>query len=44
MIGYVERGMRTPSLETVLRIAAALEINIADVINRAQKSIPRVKN
>ena len=37
MVSYVERGMRNPTLETLLRIAAALNINLAKVIARAQK-------
>lgn len=38
MVSYVEREMRNPTLETVLRIAAALEINLAKVLQAAQKS------
>ena len=37
MVSYVERGMRSPTLETLLRIAAALEIDLANVIRAAQK-------
>lgn len=40
-IGYVERGMRQPSLETVVRMAAALEIDLGELINRAEKAVPR---
>jgi transcriptional regulator with XRE-family HTH domain len=43
MIGYVERGLRNPSLETVVRIASALEIDLGSVINRAFKSVSRSK-
>jgi transcriptional regulator with XRE-family HTH domain len=37
MVSYVERGMRNPTLDTMLRIADALEIDLAVVINRANK-------
>ncbi len=37
MVSYVEREMRNPTLETLLRIAAALEINLADILGRAIK-------
>jgi transcriptional regulator with XRE-family HTH domain len=35
MVSYVERSMRNPTLETLLRIAAALNIDFAEVIRRA---------
>ena len=37
MVSYVERGMRNPTLETLLRITAAMDVNLAKVIGRAQK-------
>ena len=37
MVSYVERGMRNPTLETLLRISAAIDINPAQVLARAQK-------
>jgi transcriptional regulator with XRE-family HTH domain len=42
-IGYVERGLRNPSLETVVRIAAGLEIDLGDFIKRANKTVHRCK-
>ena len=39
MVSYVEREMRTPTLETLLRMAAALDINLAKAIERAQKEV-----
>jgi|ERR1043166_8842481 transcriptional regulator with XRE-family HTH domain len=39
MIGYVERGLRQPSLEIVLRIADGLGLDLADVITRAQRIV-----
>ncbi len=35
MVSYVEREMRSPTLDTLLRISEALGIDIADVIRRA---------
>lgn len=37
MVSYVEREMRNPTLETLLRIAAALEVDLAEVIKAAHK-------
>ena len=36
MVSYVERELRNPTLETLLRITDALEIDLADVIQRAK--------
>ena len=38
MVSYVERGIRNPTLETLLRLAEALEIDLAKVIARASKT------
>jgi DNA-binding phage protein len=43
MVSYVEREMRNPTLETLLRIAAALEIDLAKVISTAQKAASKSK-
>jgi transcriptional regulator with XRE-family HTH domain len=37
MVSYVERGLRNPTLETVLRIAAAIEVDIVKVMREAVK-------
>lgn len=37
MISYVEREMRNPTLDTLLRITGVLGVEIADVLNRAAK-------
>ena len=37
MVSYVEREMRNPTLETLLRITAALEIDFAEVMRQAMK-------
>jgi transcriptional regulator with XRE-family HTH domain len=41
MIGYVERGLRQPSLETIVRMASALDVDLARVITRAYKAVSR---
>ena len=37
MVGYVERGLRRPSLETALRMADGLGVDLADIIKEARK-------
>ena len=37
MVSYVEREMRNPTLETLLRIAAAIGIDLATILSRATK-------
>ena len=36
MVSYVERGMRNPTLETLLRMTDALEADLARVIQEAR--------
>jgi transcriptional regulator with XRE-family HTH domain len=38
MVSYVERGMRNPTLDTLLRITDALEIDLGALITKAEKS------
>jgi transcriptional regulator with XRE-family HTH domain len=38
MVSYVERGMRKPTVDTLLRIAYAIGMDIADVLHRAQSA------
>ena len=38
MVSYVERGMRNPTLETLLRITAALDVDLARVLQQARKT------
>jgi transcriptional regulator with XRE-family HTH domain len=40
-IGYMEKGHRIPSLETILRVAKAMDVNLADIIKKAQKAISK---
>ncbi|HAK06174.1 MAG TPA: XRE family transcriptional regulator [Spartobacteria bacterium] len=42
MVSYVERGMRNPTLDTLLRIAGALNVDLWRLIKRASNR-PRVK-
>jgi transcriptional regulator with XRE-family HTH domain len=35
MIHYVEQGMRNPTLDTLLRIAGALDVDLSRLIGRA---------
>ena len=44
MVGYVERGLRKPSLETALRMADALEVDLADIIKRARVTTSKKKS
>jgi transcriptional regulator with XRE-family HTH domain len=39
MISYVEREMRNPTLETMLRIVSALSLNLSEIIAQAEKSV-----
>jgi transcriptional regulator with XRE-family HTH domain len=38
MVSYVEREMRIPRLDTLLRIAAALDLSASELIGRAEKA------
>ena len=40
MISYVERGLRVPGLDTLLRIASALQLDAADLLRQAQSATP----
>jgi transcriptional regulator with XRE-family HTH domain len=35
MVSYVERGMRNPTLDTLIRVTTAMEVDLADLIKRA---------
>jgi len=43
MVGYVERGLRKPSLETALRMADGLGVDLAQIITQARKAVPKSK-
>lgn len=38
MISYVERGMRSPTLDTLLRMAGVLKVDLWMFLQRASKS------
>jgi transcriptional regulator with XRE-family HTH domain len=37
MVSYVERGMRNPTLDTLLRITGVLEVELEEVIKQARR-------
>jgi transcriptional regulator with XRE-family HTH domain len=37
MVSYVERGIRNPTLETLLRITEALDVPLGKMITKAEK-------
>lgn len=37
MVSYVERGMRVPTLDTLLRIAGSIDLDLSGVLKRAMK-------
>lgn len=43
MVSYVERRMRNPSLDTLLRITDALEVSLVEVIRKATQPSSRRK-
>ena len=43
MVSYVEREMRNPTLETLLRIAAAMKVDMVKVLRTAQKTAAKAK-
>lgn len=38
MVSYVERGLRIPSLDTLLRITAVLGVKASTVLARAERN------
>jgi transcriptional regulator with XRE-family HTH domain len=43
IVSYVERGMRNPTLETLLRITAAIEIDVVEVLRQATRGAARTR-
>jgi len=43
MVSYVEREMRNPTLETLLRMAAAIEVDFAKVMRQATQTECKTK-
>jgi transcriptional regulator with XRE-family HTH domain len=40
-VSYVEQEVQSPTLETLLRITVALDVDLEDVIAEARKRLPR---
>lgn len=43
MISFIEREIRNPSLETLLRIAEVFKLNLGDIIKRAYTAASKSK-
>ena len=43
MVSYVEQQERNPTLDTLLRLAAALDIELEDLIKRARGAASKPK-
>ncbi|HEX5217993.1 MAG TPA: helix-turn-helix transcriptional regulator [Verrucomicrobiae bacterium] len=43
MISFIEREIRNPSLETLLRIAFVLKLDLAEIIQRAETAARKPK-
>jgi transcriptional regulator with XRE-family HTH domain len=41
MLSLVERGLRNPTMELMLRIADAIGVDLADMVKQAQTTIAR---
>lgn len=44
MVSLVERELRNPTIDTLLRLAFALELDLADVVAEAQREVSRKKS
>jgi transcriptional regulator with XRE-family HTH domain len=41
IVSLVEHDLRNPTLDTLLRIAEAIEVDLGDILTRARKEIPQ---
>lgn len=41
MVSYVERGLRNPTLDTLLRMTAAMKLDLAELLAAAQRKARR---
>ena len=41
MISFIERELRNPTLDTLLRICSVLEVDLGDLINEAARAASR---
>ena len=37
IVSYTERGMRTPTLDTLLRLGEAMDVDVGELVSRAAK-------
>jgi transcriptional regulator with XRE-family HTH domain len=44
MVSFVEKERRNPTLDTLLRIAGALKIDLAEIIRRAMESTIKTRS
>lgn len=44
MVGYVERGTRNPTLETAVRMADAIGVDLADILKQARATVSNKKS
>jgi transcriptional regulator with XRE-family HTH domain len=44
MVSYVEREMRNPTLETLLRISCAMKVNFVKILREAIAATPKPPN
>ncbi|HTD85272.1 MAG TPA: helix-turn-helix transcriptional regulator [Candidatus Binatia bacterium] len=42
MLSYLERGLRIPNLDALLRVTEALHVDLADILNRGAESTSKV--
>lgn len=42
MVGYVENGTRNPTLETVLRMAEAMNVDFENIIKQARRELSKI--
>jgi len=40
MVSYVERGMRKPTLDTIVRMSLALNVDLARIVRESFKRLP----
>lgn len=41
IVSLVERDLRNPTLDTLLRIAEAIEVDLGEILMRARKELPK---
>ncbi len=44
MVSYVERGMRNPGLDTLIRLTDAMGVDLAELIKVAQATVSKKKS